>query len=140
MSTADSQLKLKFYMLYFFTIFYKFSTAFQTLILPFSHFIFHKFIKLIGLIFTLFLFNVKIISKERDFMTRDKAQVSKTMSHIRGKDTSIEIKLRKALWQEGIRYRKNYRKLPVLLTLLLPNTKLLYFVIVNFFMGKIGKF
>ena len=34
------------------------------------------------------------------------------MSHIRGKDTSIEIKLRKALWEKGYRYRKNYKKLP----------------------------
>jgi len=29
------------------------------------------------------------------------------MSKIRGKETGIEIKLRKALWAEGIRYRKN---------------------------------
>ena len=34
------------------------------------------------------------------------------MQHIRSKDTSIEIKLRKALWHEGIRYRKNYKALP----------------------------
>lgn len=34
------------------------------------------------------------------------------MQHIRSKDTSIEIKLRKALWHEGIRYRKNYKVLP----------------------------
>lgn len=32
---------------------------------------------------------------------------SENMSRIRGKDTSIEIKLRKALWSRGIRYRKN---------------------------------
>ena len=34
------------------------------------------------------------------------------MSHIKGKDTSIEVILRKALWHKGIRYRKNYKKLP----------------------------
>ena len=34
------------------------------------------------------------------------------MSHIKGKDTSIEVLLRKALWHKGIRYRKNYKKLP----------------------------
>ena len=34
------------------------------------------------------------------------------MQHIRSKDTSIEIKLRNALWHEGIRYRKNYKKIP----------------------------
>lgn len=32
---------------------------------------------------------------------------SEIMSRIKSKDTSIEIKLRKALWREGLRYRKN---------------------------------
>ena len=39
-------------------------------------------------------------------------QRRKNMQAIRSKDTSIEVALRKALWQEGIRYRKNYKKLP----------------------------
>ena len=34
------------------------------------------------------------------------------MSRIKNKNTSIEVVLRKALWREGIRYRKNYDKLP----------------------------
>jgi DNA mismatch endonuclease (patch repair protein) len=34
------------------------------------------------------------------------------MSRIKSKDTSIEVSLRKALWNAGIRYRKNYRQLP----------------------------
>jgi DNA mismatch endonuclease (patch repair protein) len=34
------------------------------------------------------------------------------MSKIRGKNTKIEIKLRLSLWHRGIRYRKNYKKLP----------------------------
>lgn len=33
------------------------------------------------------------------------------MQAIRSKDTSIELALRKALWERGIRYRKNYKKL-----------------------------
>ena len=37
---------------------------------------------------------------------------SQTMSKIRGKNTKIEIKLRLSLWHRGIRYRKNYKKLP----------------------------
>lgn len=37
-------------------------------------------------------------------------QRRKNMQAIRSKDTSIEIKLRKALWERGIRYRKNYKK------------------------------
>lgn len=34
------------------------------------------------------------------------------MQAIKSKDTSIELLMRKALWQKGIRYRKNYKKLP----------------------------
>ena len=41
-----------------------------------------------------------------------KEQRRKNMQAIRSKDTSIEIILRKALWNAGIRYRKNYTKLP----------------------------
>lgn len=44
-----------------------------------------------------------------DDMTPD--QRRRNMQHIRSKDTSIEVKLRKALWHEGIRYRKNYNQL-----------------------------
>ncbi len=40
---------------------------------------------------------------------KDPSVVSYTMSRIRGRDTSIELRLRKALWAEGFRYRKNYR-------------------------------
>jgi len=34
------------------------------------------------------------------------------MSRIKSKDTTIETNFRKALWHEGIRYRKNYSQLP----------------------------
>ena len=36
-----------------------------------------------------------------------KAQRRKNMQHIKSKDTSIELALRKALWEKGYRYRKN---------------------------------
>jgi DNA mismatch endonuclease (patch repair protein) len=39
-------------------------------------------------------------------------QRHKNMSHIRSTDTKIEVVLRKTLWHKGIRYRKNYKKLP----------------------------
>jgi len=42
----------------------------------------------------------------------ESASRSFNMKRIRGKNTSIEEKLRKALWHAGIRYRKNYSKLP----------------------------
>lgn len=38
---------------------------------------------------------------------RTPEQISYNMSRIRGKDTKIELLLRKELWSRGIRYRKN---------------------------------
>ncbi len=38
-------------------------------------------------------------------------QRHRNMQKIRSKDTSIEIILRKALWNKGIRYRKNFTQL-----------------------------
>lgn len=37
-------------------------------------------------------------------------QRHKNMQAIKSKDTSIELLLRKRLWNEGIRYRKNYNR------------------------------
>ena len=37
-------------------------------------------------------------------------QRSKTMKSIHGKDTNIELKLRRELWRRGIHYRKNCNK------------------------------
>jgi DNA mismatch endonuclease (patch repair protein) len=39
-------------------------------------------------------------------------QRHKCMSHIKSKNTSVEVMLCKALWREGIRYRKNVKTLP----------------------------
>ena len=58
------------------------------------------------------------------------------MSHIRGKDTSIEIKLRKALWEKGYRYRKNYKKLPGSPDIAITKYKLAIFCDSEFFHGK----
>lgn len=38
-------------------------------------------------------------------------QRRKNMQAIRSKDTTIELRLRKALWKHGVRYRKNYKEL-----------------------------
>ena len=45
-------------------------------------------------------------------MTRDEKTTSKIMKKIKSTNTSIEVKLRKALWNKGYRYRKNYKVLP----------------------------
>ena len=39
-------------------------------------------------------------------------QRSLNMSHIRGTDTSIEIMVRRYLFSQGLRYRKNDKRLP----------------------------
>lgn len=38
-------------------------------------------------------------------------QRRQNMQAIHSKDTTIELLLRKALWERGVRYRKNYKKL-----------------------------
>lgn len=50
--------------------------------------------------------------KEPRFHGKVSKKSHKNMSHIRGKDTSIEVKLRKALFAKGYRFRKNYKAVP----------------------------
>ena len=69
-------------------------------------------------------------------MPRDKQAVSKNMSKIRSKDTSIEVKLRKALWHRGYRYRKNYKKLPGSPDIALTKYNIAIFCDSEFFHGK----
>lgn len=58
------------------------------------------------------------------------------MQHIRSKDTSIEIKLRKALWREGIRYRKNYTRLPGRPDIAITKWKIAVFCDSSFWHGR----
>ena len=53
-----------------------------------------------------------------DVLTKE--QRRKNMQNIRSKDTQIEVLLRKALFSKGIRYRKNYEKLPGKPDIVLP--------------------
>lgn len=68
-----------------------------------------------------------------DVMTPE--QRSLVMSHIKGKDTSIEVLLRKALWHKGIRYRKNYKKLPGTPDIAIIKYKIAIFCDSEFFHG-----
>ena len=63
-------------------------------------------------------------------------QRRKNMQRIRSKDTSIEKVLRKALWQKGYRYRKNYKKLPGKPDIALTKYKIAVFCDSEFFHGK----
>lgn len=63
-------------------------------------------------------------------------QRRKNMQHIKSKDTTIEITLRKALWKKGYRYRKNYKKLPGKPDIVLTKYKIAIFCDSEFFHGK----
>lgn len=58
------------------------------------------------------------------------------MSKIRGKDTKIEVIFRKALWNRGLRYRKNYKKLPGSPDIAITKYKIAIFCDSEFFHGK----
>lgn len=65
-----------------------------------------------------------------------KEQRHRNMSNIKNKDTSIELKLRKALWKKGYRYRKNYNKLPGKPDIVLTKYRIAIFCDSEFFHGK----
>lgn len=63
-------------------------------------------------------------------------QRRKNMQKIRGKNTKIEVVLRKALWHRGYRYRKNYSKVPGHPDIVLLKYKIAIFCDGEFFHGK----
>ena len=69
-----------------------------------------------------------------DVLTKE--QRRKNMQHIRSKDTKIEVLLRKALWHKGIRYRKNYSKIPGKPDIAITKYKIAVFCDSEFFHGK----
>lgn len=69
-----------------------------------------------------------------DVMT--KSQRSCNMSKIKSRETKPEQILRKALWHAGIRYRKNYRKLPGSPDIAITKRKIAIFVDGDFWHAK----
>lgn len=65
-----------------------------------------------------------------------KEQRHKNMQNIKSRDTKIEVLLRKALWQEGYRYRKNFKDLPGKPDIVLTKYKIAIFCDGEFFHGK----
>ncbi len=63
-------------------------------------------------------------------------QRKKNMKSIRSQDTSIEILLRKALWEKGYRYRKNYKSIPGKPDITFVKYKIAVFCDSEFFHGK----
>ena len=69
-----------------------------------------------------------------DTLTPD--QRHKAMSRIKSNNTSIEAQLRKALWHEGIRYRKNVKTLPGKPDIAITKYKIAIFCDGEFWHGK----
>ncbi len=69
-----------------------------------------------------------------DVLTKD--QRRRNMQNIKSKDTVIECKLRKALWSQGIRYRKNVATLPGKPDIVMSKHKIAIFCDGEFFHGK----
>ncbi|MBD5481482.1 MAG: very short patch repair endonuclease [Lachnospiraceae bacterium] len=74
--------------------------------------------------------------KEPRFYGEVSEKSHRNMSRIRGKDTSIEVILRKALWAKGYRYRKNYKGLPGSPDIAITKYKIAIFCDSEFFHGK----
>jgi DNA mismatch endonuclease, patch repair protein len=64
------------------------------------------------------------------------SQRRKNMQHIKSSDTQIEMLLRRALWNKGYRYRKNYKELPGKPDIALTKYKIAIFCDGEFFHGK----
>ena len=69
-----------------------------------------------------------------DNLTRE--QRKRNMQSIRSKDTKIELILRRALWNRGIRYRKNYPVIPGKPDIAITKYKIAIFCDSEFFHGK----
>lgn len=74
--------------------------------------------------------------KEPRFCGEVTEKSHKNMSRIKGRDTSIEVILRRALWNRGYRYRKNCKDLPGRPDIALTKYKIAIFCDGEFFHGK----
>ena len=74
--------------------------------------------------------------KEPRFHGEVSEKSHRNMSKIKGRDTSIELTLRKVLWKRGYRYRKNYKELPGTPDIVLTKYHIVIFCDSEFFHGK----
>ena len=65
-------------------------------------------------------------------------QRSRLMSKIKGINSKPEIELRKELWNRGVRYRKNFKKLSGCPDLVIMKKRLQFLLMVNFGTDMIG--
>ena len=71
-----------------------------------------------------------------NYPATDDIRRKRTMSRIKSKNTSIEVSLRKALWRAGIRYKKNFSKLPGAPDIVITKHKIAVFCDGEFWHGK----
>lgn len=69
-------------------------------------------------------------------MKKTKEQISKNMRSVKSKDTKIEILLRKRLWKEGLRYRKNVQSIEGRPDIVFLGKKVAIFCDSSFWHGK----
>jgi len=75
--------------------------------------------------------------KKKPVPGRSKDEIrSFTMSRVRSTDTKIEVAFRKALWRDGIRYRKNFKGLPGKPDIAITRHKIAIFCDGEFWHGK----
>lgn len=74
-----------------------------------------------------------IYNQGMDKLTKE--QRSKNMRAVKNRDSKIELKLRKALWERGYRYRKNYKDLVGKPDIVLTKYKLVIFCDSEFWHG-----
>lgn len=67
---------------------------------------------------------------------KTKEQISYNMSRVRSSGSVIERKLGKALWAEGVRYRKQYKRLPGKPDFVLVSLKIAIFCDSSFWHGR----
>lgn len=70
-----------------------------------------------------------------DKMPRTPETTHRIMSSIKSKDTEPELMLRKELWKKGLRYRKNYRRLPGKPDIVFTKAKIVVFCDGDFWHG-----
>lgn len=71
--------------------------------------------------------------------SKTQEQITYNMKQVKNKDSKIEILLRKELWNRGLRYRKNVKKILGNLIWRLLGKRLPYFATVNFGMDMTGR-
>jgi len=92
------------------------------------------FLYSLSMIYSLFK-DFLIMKKDEDKRTEQEKR-SYTMSRIHSKNTSIEVVLRKHLWNLGIRYRINYNKAPGHPDIAITRYKIAIFCDGEFWHGK----